>query len=265
MVPPRLIDYEALWSSDKLAACAPWAQAEYAWLYGLADPNGSFELTNLRVIWGKVAAIRKELSFDRLQQIFVEFEAQGLLFTWFEGRKRYAHWTGSDKPGRLPRQSWRKRLKRFAPDVPQDQLLEYIRMYPHTGLTDERDDLTSGVGVGARGVVEQEKEGAPESGAARAPARPRPSPSAFSGAHLTVSEKQDRLLAEAFPWVDRPIEYRKANAWLDANPQRRPRKTAKFVYNWFSKIAAPSGGAKGTVRAEERTRNNLAAAGFPVH
>ncbi len=52
-MPKRLIDFEAMWASDKLAACAEWAQVEYAWVYGLADANGSFELTNVRVIWGR--------------------------------------------------------------------------------------------------------------------------------------------------------------------------------------------------------------------
>src|SRR2546428_5560973 len=81
-MPKRVIDFDALWASDKLAACAAWAQAEYAWLYGLADGNGSFELTNLRVIWGRVAAIRKNLSLERLEQIFEEVRADGFLVVW---------------------------------------------------------------------------------------------------------------------------------------------------------------------------------------
>src|SRR2546427_8448781 len=75
-MPKRVLDFDALWSSDKLAACAPWAQAEYAWLYGLADCNGSFELTNLRVIWGRVAAIRHALTLQRLEQVFAEFRSE---------------------------------------------------------------------------------------------------------------------------------------------------------------------------------------------
>src|ERR1700722_6811071 len=50
-MPKRVIDFDAMWGSDKLAACAEWAQAEYAWFYGLADASGGFELTNLRGIW----------------------------------------------------------------------------------------------------------------------------------------------------------------------------------------------------------------------
>ena len=124
-MPKRVLDFDALWASDKLAACAEWAQSEYAWLYGLADASGSFEMTNLRVIWGRVAAIRKNLSLERLQEIFDEFIARGLLFTWNENGKRYGHWTGSDVPGRLPAPSWRARLEKLAPPVPPEALAAY--------------------------------------------------------------------------------------------------------------------------------------------
>ena len=124
-MPKRVIDFDALWASDKLASCAEWAQSEYAWLYGLADASGSFEITNLRVIWGRVAAIRKNLSLERLREIFDEFIARGLLFTWEENGKRYAHWTGSDVPGRLPAPSWRVRLEKLAPPVPTEALAAY--------------------------------------------------------------------------------------------------------------------------------------------
>jgi len=124
-MPKRVLDFDALWASDKLAACAEWAQSEYAWLYGLADASGSFEMTNMRVIWGRVAAIRKNLTLERLQEIFDEFIARGLLFTWEENGKRYGHWTGSDVPGRLPRRSWRMRLEKLAPPVPCEALAAY--------------------------------------------------------------------------------------------------------------------------------------------
>jgi hypothetical protein len=32
-MPKGVIDFDAMWGSDKLASCAAWAQAEYAWLY----------------------------------------------------------------------------------------------------------------------------------------------------------------------------------------------------------------------------------------
>jgi hypothetical protein len=125
-VPKRVIDADAMWSSDKLAACAEWAQAEHAWLYGLADASGSFELTNLRVIWGRVAAIRRNFTIERLEQVFDEFNACGLLFRWESSGKRYGYWTGSDVPGRLPAPSWRMRLEKLAPPVPREELAEYL-------------------------------------------------------------------------------------------------------------------------------------------
>ncbi len=128
-MPKRVIDFDAMWGSDKLASCAAWAQAEYAWLYGLADASGCFELTNLRVIWGRVAAIRGNLTIERLEQIFAEFQDKGLLFVWEHEGKRYAHWTGSDVPGRLPPPSWRMRLEKFAPPVPKQQLAEYMARF----------------------------------------------------------------------------------------------------------------------------------------
>jgi hypothetical protein len=128
-MPKRVIDFDAMWDSDKLASCADWAQAEYAWLYGLADACGCFEITNLRVIWGRVAAIRRNLTIERLEQIFLEFQDKGLLFVWEYEGKRYAHWTGSDVPGRLPPPSWRMRLERFAPPVPKQKLAEYMARF----------------------------------------------------------------------------------------------------------------------------------------
>ena len=125
-MPKRVIDFDAMWGSDKLAACAAWAQAEYAWLYGLADASGCFEMTNLRVIWGRVAAIRANLTIERLEQVFAEFQDKGLLFVWEHEGKRYAHWTGSDVPGRLPPPSWRMRLEKFAPPPPKQRLAEYM-------------------------------------------------------------------------------------------------------------------------------------------
>ena len=147
-MPKRVLDFDAMWGSDKLAACAAWAQAEYAWLYGLADASGCFELTNLRVIWGRVAAIRGNLTIERLEQVFAEFQDKGLLFVWEHEGKRYAHWTGSDVPGRLPPPSWRMRLERFAPPVPKQRLAEYMARFAR--------GRAALAGVGFRGEAQRE-------------------------------------------------------------------------------------------------------------
>lgn len=170
-MPARMIDFEALWTSDRLASCNESTRVEYTWVYGLADPNGSFELS-LRAIWSKVSPIRPDLTQDRLREIFSEFEVKGLLFTWTDPAtgKQYGHWTNSDRPGRLPPASERHRYKKFAPAVPKPQLVEYeakFRIVTESRLS--HDDLTipspSGLGVGVgkglegKGDGEREREG----------------------------------------------------------------------------------------------------------
>jgi hypothetical protein len=127
LMPKRVLDGEALWGSTKLSECPEWAILYYSWLYPLADANGSFELTNLRVIWCKVAAILPNFTLDVLTEIIRIFEQCGLLFTWSVNGKRYGHWTGSEKPGRLPQPA--RRNCRYgpllAPPVPREQLQQY--------------------------------------------------------------------------------------------------------------------------------------------
>ena len=52
------------------------------------------------------------------------FHEHGVLFTWEQDGKRYAHSTGSEKPGRLPAPA--RRTKRYgpilAPAVPTSEL-----------------------------------------------------------------------------------------------------------------------------------------------
>jgi hypothetical protein len=58
----------------------------------------------------------------------------------------------------------------------------------------------------------------------------------FDGHHLKISERQDGILAAAFPGVDRQAEYRKMDSWLEANPQRRTKKRKTTGHWWFQRI-----------------------------
>jgi hypothetical protein len=121
------IDYDALWASDKIALCSDDAQADYAWIYGIADVWGCFELSNLRVIHGRVAPIRTGLSFERLERSFKEYHLNGLCFIWQAAGKKYGFWTGSEK--RLPSESTRQRYPRSTPAPPTDELEQYLRPF----------------------------------------------------------------------------------------------------------------------------------------
>lgn len=85
----------------------------------------------------------------------------------------------------------------------------------------------------------------------------------FSGQHLSVSTKQDALLGEAFPWVDRAVEYRKADSWLEANPTRRPKKISQFLHNWFNRIIQPRGKGNGKLDTNEAVAATMR--GFAVN
>jgi hypothetical protein len=121
------IDYDGLWSSDKLSRCTDEAQADYAWVYGIADAWGCFELTNMRVVLGRVAPIRKKLSLERLESDFREYHANGLCFMWEVAGKRYGYWTGCEL--RLPPISVRSRYARSTPEPPKEQFEEYVRSF----------------------------------------------------------------------------------------------------------------------------------------
>jgi hypothetical protein len=60
--------------------------------------------------------------------------------------------------------------------------------------------------------------------------------SSYDGTLLHVSLPTDELLANLFPEVDRPSIYREVDAWLWANPRRRPKSNIRrFLVNWMQK------------------------------
>lgn len=148
-MPKRVLDGDAMWASSKLSQCREQFIPEYAWLYPLADANGSFELTNLRVIHGKVAAIRPLFSLDDLRSTIAEFHRHGLLFIWKVGEKVYGHWTGSELPGRLPPEAHRKRYPTGVPVPPKELLTKYLgQLRSNSGVTPDQLRIGLGVGLG---------------------------------------------------------------------------------------------------------------------
>jgi len=159
-MPKRVIDGEAVWGSDTLATVAPSAQREYPWLYPLADCNGSFEVTNLRAIWGKVYVNRSDVTVQDLDAILRDYNNRGLLFIWEQDGKRYAHWTNSHKPGRLPPKSRRatRHENLLAPTVPVVELGKYLSHYLGrfpSSLPGERDSNNTEVATKADRVFSQ--------------------------------------------------------------------------------------------------------------
>jgi len=285
-MPKRVIDFDAMWAADKIAACAEWAQPEYAWCYGMADANGSFELTNLRVLFGRVAAVRKNLSIERFEQCIDEWHEKGLLFIWPQDGKRYGHWTGSDKPGRLPRES--RRTPRYgpilAPPVPKEELKAYAThcasrcdTKPVALRHDRVDGLGLGLGLGvgkgecashtspsASGVCEQlfatwnaERDSFPE-------------------VLKLTKERRQKILARVRSDSEFPQKFlaavRKATKTpflCGAGGQGWKADFDWFIANDTNCVAVLEGkydGARGGLsHAEQQTGANLVAAGIPVN
>lgn len=235
-MPKRVVDGEALWRSIRLSFVEPVrARPEYANLLPLALANGSFECTP-RLVWSQVYSFnRPDITPEDVDAFLKAFEDQGMIFRWSDAAgKAWGYFVGIDKPGRLPGKSRKGKNEKVGAEPPAEELRKFLesKNFPGFGF---------GFGFGSCiGSGSGEKAGAPKSGAQLAQDKTRPSPSAFTGTHLRVTENQDRLLADAFPWVDRQMEYRKADAWIEANPERRPRKFSRFTHSWFSKIKAPS-------------------------
>lgn len=180
-MPSRMIDFDALWSSDKLRAVKESARVEYTWFYGLADAYGCFEI-NIAAIHSRVSSIRPKLSVSRITTILEEFRRNGLLFVW-KADKTYGFWTGSDKKGRLPPEGTRHRYKRFTPPVPLEALTEYESRFSRDSVASvSRQGVGVGVGLDWLGDGENFGERAPEARRFGATATPAAQPVALSSA-----------------------------------------------------------------------------------
>jgi len=140
-MPARMINGEAMWSSEKIAACATEMPATsgvyYPWLYPLADANGVFEMTSIRVIHGLIATQLPFLTVENLLKILEDFHRNGLLFVWEKNGKRYGFWTNSDQPGRLPKPSDRHKYKNVQISIPTEKLKKYLSLIIERSSGDE--------------------------------------------------------------------------------------------------------------------------------
>ncbi len=154
-MPSRVIVGEAIWGSQKLAGLEPaWMRPEYTWIYSLAGPNGVFEF-DARSIWAKCYAYaRPDKTVEDVEAILTAFQKAGLLFTWQEEGRTYGFWTASNRPGRLPRKSWRERAAKngkLLPDPPTEALTAFVsggRCRSTPLVCSEHEPSVPGPGVG---------------------------------------------------------------------------------------------------------------------
>ena len=124
-MPKRIIDGEAMWSSDKVASLAPELQAEYAWLLPLAMANGVFEC-NPGLILSRCYSRRPRMTLAKVESILNAFTKVKLLFRWQHEGKAWGYWVGIDAPGRLPSPERRGKHEKVGPPVPEEELASFL-------------------------------------------------------------------------------------------------------------------------------------------
>lgn len=130
-MPKRVVDGEALWTSDKLAEVQPPEyRAEFANLLSLSLANGVFECDPAKVYRAVYAYNRPDRTREDVATILAEFERVKMLFRWREpDGKWWGHFVGIDKPGRLPADS-RKDREKLGPEPPPEELREFLNAVP---------------------------------------------------------------------------------------------------------------------------------------
>jgi hypothetical protein len=122
----RVVDYPRIYDSAKLAGLpSDELRAEYAWLLGIAGPNGSFEWSERR-IWAAAYAPTRDNTPADVSRYLHAFLAAQLLLRWEQDGKTWGYFVGSEMPGRLPRDSWKKKFakSRQLEPAPPPELLQ---------------------------------------------------------------------------------------------------------------------------------------------
>lgn len=116
-MPTRLIDGEALWSSDRVKSLKnPTHRLAYVLWLPLAEANGVCEL-NVHAVRAKVYGflLPDTLAFSVLETVHAFIDA-GLLKLWKQDGKLWAYFVGIDD--RLPNEKHMERYKHLPPNPP---------------------------------------------------------------------------------------------------------------------------------------------------
>jgi len=125
-MPARMIDFDALWNSAKLADLLLTNDpVDYLWIYGIAEGNGVFEL-DAEAIWRRTCRRRPHHTPQTIADVLKGCVRAKLIFAWTDDAtgKRLGYMVGNEKPGRRPPPKKMGRL--HYPDPPQDLLAEYL-------------------------------------------------------------------------------------------------------------------------------------------
>jgi len=146
-LPKRVIDGDAVWTSDKLRSVPEEYRAEYTNLLPLALANGVFECDPQKVWRAVYAYNRPSITPETTAKILNAFEAATMLFRWRdETGKTWGYWVGIHKSGRLPPASSIRRKEHVCgPEPPKGLLDTYVT--PRDYVRNTKDGSGSGSGT----------------------------------------------------------------------------------------------------------------------
>jgi hypothetical protein len=164
IMPKRIVDGEALWTSNKLKLLRLEHQAEYPYLIPLASANGSF-ICDPHLIWHKAYSFnRQHITPTKVEAMLVDFEQAKMLFRWkADDGKVWGYWVGINQVGRLPSVS-RKDHEKRGKEVPDALLKDFLagetahgqpvaNQWSTSGCLGLGSGLGKGIGKGLGGPV----------------------------------------------------------------------------------------------------------------
>jgi len=149
MSPKRLVDGDAIATSEKLLNVPPQYRGEYSFLLTLAEVNGTFECNPRLIHHNYYSFNRDDITVQFVADALDAFGAAGMLFRWKQKGKTWGYWIGIDKEGRLPKPSDREKFRKPLVEVPQAQLDLYLEQ---TGRGEGEEGATlspTGLGLGS--------------------------------------------------------------------------------------------------------------------
>jgi hypothetical protein len=114
-MPKRIIDGEALWTSQKLKNVPYEYRLHYAMWIPLAEANGCFE-ASVPLIKSKVYSfLFPDIELQTIEDILTSFCRVGLINLYNARGKKWGFFVGIDKPGRLPSKKHLDRYQNLPP------------------------------------------------------------------------------------------------------------------------------------------------------
>src|SRR5665213_506256 len=127
-MPKRVIDGDALWTSNTLDKVPEKYRGEYSWILPLSQVNGCFECSP-RLVWRTCyAGVRPDWTVADVTAMLDEFEKAKMLFRFEYDGNPYGFFPGIQKEGRLPKPSDRLKSAKVWQSgmVPGQVLAEFL-------------------------------------------------------------------------------------------------------------------------------------------